>query len=403
MSFKSGLLIFVSVTFLLGGCSKFKIPGSQLFDRPAKPVPLKALAAVTPTIKISNDWQVSTGSNMRENKVHPHIDKQTVYVAGGYSASAWQQANGKILWKTAIGETVSAGVNGTLLSNPQTGVPAKTTAEQVFIGTTSGNAIAMDAKTGNIQWIERLSSEVQSVSPAHNNRVVFRTIDGILHGLSSVTGELIWQRSQTTPSLSMLGASVPVIVSTIVIEGFDNGKVAAYNLQTGKEIWQVTLALPRGNTELDRVIDIDGKLKPLGNALFAASLNGSASGINMETGKLAWSRPFSTSVGVNADPQGLYSSDDKGNVWRIDPNNGTPIWSMDDLQRRQPTVPALVGTANIVVADKQGNIHWINVQTGKFVARSKADSAGYSVEPEVSGNSIYAIGKSGVLSKITLQ
>ena len=148
MSFKSGLLIIVSVTFLLGGCSKFKIPGSQLFDRPAKPVPLKALAAVTPTIKISNDWQVSTGSNMRENKVHPHIDKQTIYVAGGYSASAWQQANGKMLWKTAIGETVSAGVNGTLLTNTQTGVPAKTTAEQVFIGTTSGNAIALDAQTG---------------------------------------------------------------------------------------------------------------------------------------------------------------------------------------------------------------------------------------------------------------
>ena len=157
-------------------------------------------------------------------------------------------------------------------------------------------------KQESIQWIERLSSEVQSVSPAHNNRVVFRTIDGKLHGLSSVTGELIWQRSQTTPSLSMLGASVPVIVSTLVIEGFDNGKVAAYDLQTGKEIWQVTLALPRGNHELDRIIDIDGKLKPLGNALFAASLNGSASGINMETGKLAWSRSFSTSVGVNADP-----------------------------------------------------------------------------------------------------
>ena len=58
------------------------------------------------------------------------------------------------------------------------------------------------------------------------------------------------------------------------------------------------------------------------------------------------------------------------------PNNGNPLWSMDDLQRRQPTVPALVGTANIVVADKQGNIHWINTQTGKFVARSKGDSAG---------------------------
>ncbi len=403
MNLKSSLLVFASVTFLLGGCSKFKIPGSQLFERESKPIPLKALTAVTPTLKTISVWQVSTGSAMGENKIHPYIDSQAIYVGGGSSASAWQKSNGKLLWNSSIGETVSAGVNGTLLANPQTGTPAKSTAEQVFIGTTTGNAISLDAKTGKIQWIERLSSEVLSVSPSHNNRVVFRTIDGKLHGLSASTGELIWQRSQTTPALSLLGASVPIIVSSLVIAGFDNGKVAAYDLLTGKDIWQVPLALPRGNTELERIIDIDGKLKPLGNALFTASLNGSASGINMETGKPAWSRAFSTSVGVNANPQGLYSSDDKGNIWKINPSTGDPLWSMDDLLGREPTVPALLGTANIVVADKQGNIHWINAENGKFTARSKGDPAGYSVEPEISGNSVYTIGKKGVLNKFMIQ
>jgi outer membrane protein assembly factor BamB len=151
------------------------------------------------------------------------------------------------------------------------------------------------------------------------------------------------------------------------------------------------------------MIDIDGKLKPLGNALFAASLNGSSSGINMETGKKAWSKAFSTPVGVNANSLGLYSSDDKGNVWRFDPRTGNPLWSMDDLQGRLPTVPALLGNSHLIIADKQGNIHWINAENGKFTARNKGDTTGYSVEPEVFENSVYTIGKGGVLNRFILQ
>lgn len=403
MTLKSSLLVILGVLFLLTGCSKFSIPGSQLFNqKSSRPAPLKALKPVTTSINATSAWQVSTGSAMGENKVHPYIDSQSVYVAGGSSASSWQKSSGKQQWKAAIGETVSAGVNGSYLPRANNG-STTSNAQQIFIGTISGNAIALDAKTGKVQWIERLSSEVLSVSPSLNNRVVFRTIDGKLHGLASNTGELIWQRSQATPALSQLGASVPVIASNLVIAGFDNGKVAAYNLQDGQGVWQVTLALPRGNTELEQMIDVDGKIKTLGNALFAASLNGSNTGINMESGQQAWSKAFSTPTGVNADSQALYSSDDKGNIWKFDPRTGDPVWSIDDLQGRHPSVPALVGSSNIVVADQQGNIHWIDATKGVFVGRNKGDSRGYSVEPEAFGNQVYTIGRSGILNKFTLQ
>lgn len=392
-------LIFTLFPLFLTACSGQSFPGSQLLSsQSSRPAPLKRLKKVTTTINAKKAWQVGTGNPMGENKIHPYLDNQAIFIAGGNSASSWQKSTGKLLWKSSIGETVSAGVNGTFAINSQSHK-----AQQVFVGTTNGNAIALDANTGKIKWIERLSSEVLSISPSKNNRVAFRTVDGKLHGLNSNTGELIWQRSQKTPALTQSGASVPIIVSPFVIAGFDNGKIAAYSLQNGKPAWEVTMALPRGDTELDRIIDIDGKLKPLGNALFAASLNGSSSGINLENGKQAWSRDFSSPSGVNVDPQGFYSSDDKGNVWKIDPRSGNPLWSMDDLQRRQPTVPAIVNSSLLVIGDKQGNLHWVNTSNGEFVARSKGDPAGYSVEPEVSGKSVYAFGKSGVLSKLVVQ
>ncbi len=388
MTLKPYALLIIGLIAFQSGCS-------QLSSKKSRPAPLKVLKAVTPTIKATTDWQVATGSPMGENKVHPLIDNQLVYVAGGSFASAWQKSTGKMLWRTAIEETVSAGINGTYSATNNI------SNKQVFLGTTTGNAISLDAKTGKIQWIERLSSEVLSVSASINNRVIFRTVDGKLHALQANTGELIWQRSQRTPALSQLGAGVPLIVPPLVIAGFDNGKIAAYNIENGQGIWEASLALPRASTELEQITDVDGKIKHLGNALFAASMNGSSAGINIENGKKAWSRAYSTPTGVNANQSGLYSSDDKGNVWKYDPQTGEPVWSMDDLQRRLPSVPAIVGNSHIVVTDKQGNIHWINASNGKFSARSKGDPRGYSIEPEVAGNSIFALGKGGILTKAT--
>ena len=381
-----GLIFLISVNLILTACSQ------QIFgNKTSKIIPLNPLKAVTSSIKTQVTWQVKTGSAMGENKIHPYISNKAIFIAGARTASAWDKNTGKLLWKTDIGESISAGVNGSYTNTPS-----------IYLGTNTGNAISLDASTGKIQWIERLSSEVLAVSPEKNGRVAFRTIDGKLYGLSSSTGELTWQRSQRTPTLTLVGASVPIIVGPLVISGFDNGILAAYNLQTGKPAWELTLALPRGRTELERIIDIDGKIKQLGNALFATSLNGSANGIDLQSGNSAWSKNFSSSTGITADPKGLYTSDDKGLIWKLQPQTGEPVWSIDDLKRYEPTLPVLVGSSLLVLGDKKGNIHWINSSTGTFSSRNKGDLAGYSVEPEIDGNSVYAIGKSGLLSKFTV-
>lgn len=386
------VVFFAAFSLLLNGCSLT----SQVFgNKTSKPVPLKPLKAITTSINVKKVWEIKTGYAMGDNKIHPYLDDKAIYIAGDTTASSWQKTNGKLLWQANLGETISAGINGTLIHNGTT--------QQIFLGTSNGNAISLDANTGKVQWIERLSSEIQSVSPSKDGRVAFRTIDGKLHGLSSRTGELIWQGSQPSPTLTLRGSGVPIIVGPFIIAGFDNGKVVAYQLLNGLQAWEVTLAEPRGHTELDRIIDVDGKIMTLGNALFSASLHGHVNGVNLESGSIAWSKSFSSSTGVNANSQALFSSDDEGNIWKIDPQTGDPVWKMDDLLRYEPTLPALAGSSLLAIADKKGNIHWVNTTTGKFVGRSKGDPTGYSVEPVVNGKSIYALGKGGILSRIIWQ
>lgn len=401
MNSRFPLVVLVCLIPLFAGCSQIK--ESSLFgsDKPVvgKLTPLKD---ITNSLKTTKAWEIKSGIIMGENKIHPYLDKQTLFIAGGTSASAHLLANGKQAWKTQIGEKITAGVNGTLLANPQSTKTVKSNTSQIFLGTNSGNAIALDAKSGKIQWIERLSSEVLAVSASDKGRVAFRTIDGKLHGLDSNTGELIWQRTQKTPALTQLGGGVPIIVSNLVIAGFDNGKVAAYELQTGQPVWEVVMGLASGNSEVERIVDVDGRMVALGNALFATSKNGSNVGINMEAGKQVWAKAFSSPSGLDVNASGVYSSDDKGNIWAFNPQTGDPIWSQSDLAGRLPSVPMIVNRTTLVVTDIEGNVHFINTADAKFKARQKGDPKGYSIEPTVSGRSVYLLGKSGLLTKFTL-
>jgi outer membrane protein assembly factor BamB len=374
----------IPLCFSLYGCSGQPFAGSQLFSQKEKSIPLKILKKITPTINAKTLWTVQTESKSINSKLHPYLNNSAVIVAGGTTISAWDKQTGKNLWKTTITESISGGINGG--------------EGMVFIGTDRGNALALDETTGKTRWIKPLGAEILSISATNNGRTVFRTINGKLHGLATKTGDIVWQQQQLTPVLSLYGASTPVLAGPYVIAGFDNGKLAAYELQKGTPAWETTLVLPRGDNELDRMVDVDGKLKALGSAMFATSFHGHISGVDLKTGATHWTKKHSSYTGADANEQGVYTADEAGNIWRLAPQTGQPIWKMDDLVRRAPTAPTLINKNLIVVGDKLGNLHFITTHNGQFAARITGDTAGYGVTSKVEGNKVYSIGRGGMLS-----
>lgn len=379
------LVAAICIALSLAGCSSIQqvLPGKD-------PNPPKPLKEFSPTANVKTLWQVNTGSSTGKDyvRIHPYANESAVFAAGGRFASAWSKTNGGRIWQTPIDGEVTGGVNGGEGS--------------VFLGTSNGSAIALDAQTGKVRWSTRLSSEVLAVSSAQNGIVAFRTSDGALHGVAVQTGEILWQQLRQSPVLSLRGAGVPVLAGGMVIAGFDNGVVTAFDMRNGNAIWEAVLSVPREGSDIDKITDVDGKLKTLGDALFAASYNGQIAGINMRSGSAAWAAPYSSYTGVDADPNGLYSTNSHGDLWKLAPLSGQPVWKMDDLASRQPTAPSLMGNY-VMVGDKEGFIHWINAETGKFAARTRGDNAGYTVSPLVDGNIAYTLGRGGLLSAFAIQ
>jgi outer membrane protein assembly factor BamB len=70
------------------------------------------------------------------------------------------------------------------------------------------------------------------------------------------------------------------------------------------------------------------------------------------------------------------------------------VWQQDGLKRRSLSAPAVAGNA-IVVGDFEGYLHWLDRDTGKFVAREHPGGARIGAAPLVSGDSVFVIDEDG--------
>ena len=383
------LLLFTLISLsTLSGCSYLSIPSQQQNS----PETQKALAELAGNKTVSPQllWQKKLTSGFNGYvEIHPKLLGESILVSGFDTVSSFNRKTGKLNWKESLGQPITGGVNADEHS--------------VFVGTENGSAVALDSKTGKTRWITLLTQPIVAVSTSKEGKVVFRTLNGKIHALSTNNGELFWQRTQRTPSLSLQGSSTPLLAGPLVITGFDNGVVTAYQLDTGKEAWSVKLGFESGLTELSKLIDIDAEMKTIGTALFAVSYQGFIAGIDMRTGKTGWKRKLSSFSGIDANENELFVSDNEGQIWKLDPLTGKPAWKNDDLVRRSPTAPTLMGKSQLVVGDNEGYLHWYNTQTGKIVGRIRGDHSGYLVAPVVFNNTLYALGESGMLSVYTVR
>ncbi len=246
---------------------------------------------------------------------------------------------------------------------------------RLLLGTSHAEVLAIDATDGKEIWRTRVSSEVLSIPQIADGVVVVRTVDGRLFGLNAETGMKKWVYDRTVPVLTLRGTSNPVIKDGLVIAGFDNGKIVALTLNEGTVLWETPVAVPRGRSELERVIDIDADPVIMDDVVYAVTIQGRIACIQLESGRPIWVREMSAHTGIAVDPYRVFVSDAQGQVWALDRFNGSTLWKQDALLRRSVTGPALV-EGHIVVGDYNGYLHWLRRDDGSFVSRIRISGDG---------------------------
>jgi outer membrane protein assembly factor BamB len=347
---------------LLGACST--VEKLNPFGSSAPKIQPAELSVIQPTAELKSLWQAGIGS-AGEFTLSPAVVGDSVYAAARDGAVA-RFDSGRQVWRIATGQTISGGVGSD--------------GKLVVVGTPKGEVLAFDAATGRETWKARVSSEVLAAPAVADGLAIVRSGDSRIFGFDAVDGKRRWVYQRSTPSLSLRSNVGVVLAGKVTLAGFPGGKLVAIANNNGAAFWEVTVALPKGATELERVADVTSSPVASGSTVCAAAYQGRVACFDAGSGNTVWSRDMSSSAGLDMDSRYVYVADDKGAVHALDRNSGASIWKQGKLSNRGLSRPVALGNG-VAVADYQGVVHLLRREDGEFAARATTDGSAVRAEP----------------------
>ena len=383
-------LTAVMLTALLSGCSTLSgwtsslLGGSDNSEPPADlidiadPIPLKAL------------WKTSVGVGYDKQFVNlvPVIYDGQMFIADHKGRVVSLNAEtGKKNWQVKTEVSISAG--------PGAG------GGMILLGTNNAEILALSADDGSMLWKADVSSEVFSVPQVDIDKVIVQTVDGNVSALDIGSGEELWVHDRSIPVLTLRGTSTPAIDGGLIVAGFANGKLVGLSAEKGFPVWEVSIAVPQGRSEIERLVDIDGDPIIIGGVVYVTTYQGSVAVIEAQTGNQGWQRDMSSHAGLGVDFSQVYVTDDESNVWALSRSTGASEWKQAELLNRQLTAPEPYDDY-VVVGDLEGYIHLLSRYDGSIKARARVDKKGIQEKPLVNDDILYVYGNSGKLAAFRL-
>ncbi len=336
-------------------------------------------------------WSRSIGDGQGNNytRLSPVVDADTLFIAATNGVvERLNLKNGTVEWVAELNKTLLGGVgSGETI---------------VMVGTVAGDVIVLDKETGKEVWSANVGGEVLA-APQTNNKFVFvQTLDGQMVALDINDGSRVWSYRNNVPVLTLRGTSTPVIFRNSVIAGFANGTVVSFDAKTGTVQWTVRVALAKGNSEIDRIVDIDGKLLLTNGLLYAVSYQGKVAAIDPKSGNRIWTNEASSSVGMSEGFGNIYVSGSDGSITAFEQNGNGARWAQTVLARRNIT-GSVSQSSYVVVGDFEGYLHALSQVDGHIVARTRLSSDGIRVDLLAANDLILAYSNDGELAAYRLQ
>ena len=307
--------------------------------------------------EFTENWEKKfKGDNNLNNFIPAFSGGSLFFVDQEGNVSNMDIESGELLWEAELETTISAGIVAGF--------------GKLFLSDDQGNLISLDQEDGSILWKSFAGGEVLANVDVDAGLVVVKTASGFLNAFNIDTGSEEWSYRSVAPNLTVRGSSSPVINDNIVYATFDNGRIGAFNLNTGLPIWDGAISFTEGVSELDNLIDADSSPVLEGNRIYTVNFQGNLSVFDAAQRRMVWQsqessfyKPF-----ILRGVLGIISADSKISTYSS--RTFEDSWKLEEYVLRELSNPETF-KGYILVGDFEGYIHAIDPLTGITVARKK--------------------------------
>ena len=354
----------------LSGCSVM-----SYFTSPSKPQPA-ALKPVSGAVSAKQVWSNRIGAI--NFPLELHVAGNTVYVSGGDgSIAAIDARTGADLWRANAGAPMATGV----------GSDGKTSA----VVTQANDVVAF--LDGREVWRQKLSAQAYTAPLVAGGRVFVLSADRSVTAFDGQTGRKLWSQQRPNEPLVLKQSGVILAVGDTLVVGF-SGRLAGLNPSSGVIRWEAPIASPRGVNDIERLVDLVGRVSRDGDVVCARAFQASVGCVNTARGSLVWTKPANGARGVHGDDKHVFGTESDGVVQAWRRTDGERAWTTDVLRYRSLSAPLVVGRS-VAMGDFAGIVHLLSREDGSLLNRLTTDGSPITAAPVLVGNTLVAVTRNG--------
>lgn len=354
----------------LSGCAV-----GNMFSGTSKPVPA-ALQSVSGSVVARQAWVSRVGPVGFPLDIH--VAGTALYVAGSDgSVAAIDARTGADLWRASAGGPIAAGVGSD---------------GKIAAVVTQGNEVVAFAD-GREVWRQKLNAQVYTSPFVAGGRVFVLAADRSVNAFDGQTGRKLWTQQRPSEPLVLKQSGVMLAVGDTLVVGL-SGRLAGLNPSNGSVRWEAPIASPRGVNDVERLVDLVGRVSRDGDVVCARAFQAAVGCVNTVRGNLLWTKPASGSQGIHGDDKRLFGTESNGVVLAWNRTDGERTWSTDVLRYRNLTAPLVVGRS-VAVGDFAGIIHLLSREDGSLLNRLTTDGSAIAAAPVLVGNTLVAVTRNG--------
>ena len=269
----------------------------------------------------------------------------------------------------------------------------------LLITTGLGNIYAVNLKNGNIIWNKKLLVQFSRPPLVFKDKVFVVSDDNQTFAVSIENGNLVWSHSGNLEEVSIIGGSKPVIFNNVIIVSYSSGEIYALKVSDGTLLWfdNITSGNYFNKSSLN---DIQSPISIVDDKVFVPSFSDKFIAYEIKSGKEIWNLKLSSVNPVVVSGRVIYLVDTSGRLLCIDNENGKLLWAVQlkiSLKGEEIVwYGPLLSSNKLILGNSQGKVISISPFTGKLL--SKIDfSEELVANPIHLGEKIILISKKGTL------
>ena len=284
---------------------------------------------------------------------------------------------GTEVWRVKLAESIGAGV----------GSDGRT----VAVLTRQNDLVVLE--NGRELWRQKTMAQGFTAPLVAGGRVFLLSADRSVTAFDAVSGRRLWNQQRPGEALVLRQAGVLLAVGDTLVVGLGS-RLVGMNPGNGSTRWEASIATPRGTNDVERLVDVIGRVSRDNDMVCARAFQATVGCVNASRGNVLWTKPASGAVGLHGDDRLVFGVESDGKVMAWQRADGQLAWSSELLRYRGLSTPFAVGRS-VVIGDASGQVHWLSRDDGSLLNRMATDGSAVVSGPVLADGTLVIVTKQG--------